>query len=106
MEDTRRTAVSYPNKLTSVVPADPYCYVYTCSLCGLFRCEICKKHICFNHKYGRTNEFLVCAECYFHPLYTDIININQTYFKNKNKRNKYFQKFIDIISFEWVCNKV
>ena len=96
----RKSGVFYTKPIKSIVPEN-YCYIEKCPLNSMFQCEICKNHICLQHKIGKLNEFLVCCNCYYNSEYTDIINSNVIYHYNKNKRNKYFQKFLNCISFEW-----
>ena len=77
-----------------------------CIYNSLYRCAICRNHVCINHKLGHTKDFLVCSECYVNDEYRDIIYTNGIHYYNKNKRCKYFQIFLNFISFEWTRNKV
>jgi hypothetical protein len=102
----RKSAICYPKPTKTVIPEN-YCYIEGCIFNSLYKCNICDNHVCINHKFGDLNQdFIVCRNCNVNPEYRDIICTNNKYYYNKNKRNKYIQKFINCISFEWLHNKV
>lgn len=101
----RKSATCYTKPIKSIVPEN-YCYIKGCIYNSLYRCDICRNHVCINHKLGDTKDFLVCSECYVNEEYREIIYTNGIHYYNKNKRCKYFQIFLNFISFEWTRNKV
>jgi len=101
----RKSAICYTKPIKSIVPEN-YCYIEGCIFNSLYKCDICDNHVCMKHKFGNTKEFLICCNCYFNEEYGDIIYANGRHYYNKNKRSKYFQKFLNCISFEWIHNKV
>lgn len=96
----RRSGILHKIPKNSIVPHN-YCSIQNCPTPSIFACEICKNCMCLKHKFGN-KDYTVCTYCYWNPNYYDIIQGNIMHYDDKNKRNKYFQKFLNCLSFEWI----